>query len=106
MVTRLKFVIECRKLHEEMQSAEGCMTPSDQVSDSVEGNDQIKDAISNMQDKFFHATIPSKRVALENTVLRERCQSVLTEAANVANITEEMTKDIFQVSFHETLCIS
>ena len=106
MVTRLKFVIECRELHEEMQSSEGCLTPSDQLSDSVGRSDKIKDAIRNMLDKFFHATNPSKRVALENTVLRERCQSVLTEAANVTNITEEMITDIFQVSFHETLGLS
>ena len=102
MVTRLKFVIECRKLHQEMQFDEDRRILSEQPRVPTEESDQIKDAISDIQDSFFHATNPSKRVALENTVLRERCQSVLTEAANVANITKEMKKDIFQVSFHET----
>lgn len=50
-----------------------------------------------MQDSFFHPSDPTKRVALENAVLRERCQGILTEATNAVNITEEMTENIFQV---------
>ena len=50
-----------------------------------------------MQNSFFHPGDPSKRVALENSVLRDRCQSVLNEAANTTNVTDEMKQSILQV---------
>ena len=54
-----------------------------------------------MQNSFFHPNDQSKRVALENSVLRERCQSVLNEAANATNVTDEMKQNILQVMpFH------
>ena len=58
-----------------------------------------------MQNSFFHPSDPSKRVALENSFLRERCQSVLNEAANATNVTDEMKQNILQVIPFQVLSI-
>ena len=58
-----------------------------------------------MQNSFFHPSDPSKRIALENSVLRERCQSVLNDTANATNVTDEMKQNIIQVTPFQVLSI-
>ncbi len=48
---------------------------------------------------FFNKSNFGKRVALENSVLRERCQSIIEEASKATYITDKMKEDIHQVFF-------
>jgi len=101
MVTRLRFVMMCRNLHQELKSIDTNVLATDLSKNPPEENDAIKnrtkEAANEMQNSFFHQNNPSKRVALENSVLRERCHSVLNEAANATNVTDEMKQDIIQI---------
>ena len=46
---------------------------------------------------FFNKSDAGKRVALENTVLRERCQTILEKASNANDITDEVIENLHQV---------
>ena len=49
---------------------------------------------------FFNKSNAAKRVALENSALRIRCQNVIEEALKATHITEEMKENMHQVKLN------
>ena len=46
---------------------------------------------------FFNKSNTGKRVALENSALRIRCQTVIEEVLKANHITDEMKQNVHQV---------
>ena len=58
----------------------------------------LQETLKDLQDLFFNPSNSNQRVALENNVLRQRCQSILEDLFRSQDVTEATMQQIFQVS--------
>ena len=54
--------------------------------------------MKDLQNSFFNPSNSNQRVALQNNVLRQRCQSILEDFLTSEDVTEAAMQTIFQVS--------
>ena len=62
--------------------------------------------MKDLQSFFFNPNNSKQRVALENNVLRQRCQSILEDLFRSQDVTEATMQQIFQVSKNILICIN
>ena len=60
--------------------------------------------MKDLQNFFFNPNNSKQRVALENNVLRQRCQSILEDLFRSQDVTEATMQQIFQVSKNILIC--
>ena len=58
----------------------------------------MQETLKDLQNFFFNPSNSNQRVALENNVLRQRCQSILEDLSRSQDVTEATMQQIFQVS--------
>ena len=58
----------------------------------------MQETLKDLQNFFFNPSNSNQRVALENNVLRQRCQSILEDFLTSEDVTEAAMQQIFQVS--------
>ena len=58
----------------------------------------MQETLKDLQNFFFNPSNSNQRVALENNVLRQRCQSILEDFLTSEDVTEAAMQTIFQVS--------
>ena len=58
----------------------------------------MQETLKDLQNSFFNPSNSYQRVALENNVLRQRCQSILEDLFRSQDVTEATMQHIFQVS--------
>ena len=58
----------------------------------------MQETLKDLQNFFFNPNNSKQRVALENNVLRQRCQSILEDLFRSQDVTEATMQQIFQVS--------
>ena len=58
----------------------------------------MQETLKDLQNSFFNPSNSYQRVALENNVLRQRCQSILEDFLTSEDVTEAAMQQIFQVS--------
>ena len=58
----------------------------------------MQETLKDLQNCFFNPSNSNQRVALENNVLRQRCQSILEDLFRSQDVTEATMQQIFQVS--------
>ena len=59
---------------------------------------KFQEILKDLQNSFFNPSNSNQRVALENNVLRQRCQSILEDFLTSEDVTEAAMQTIFQVS--------